>query len=80
MLKFDYRNIKSEIIGVDNGIDVENEFALYPNPVKEHLTIKCPGFYEFEIRCMMILHLVLLAIIVNYSLNTQTSTNSRARS
>ena len=38
MLKFDYRNIKSEIIGVDNGIDVEQEFETYKEKIEDIIT------------------------------------------
>ena len=31
MLKFDYRNVRAEIIGAENGLDVEKEFADHKN-------------------------------------------------
>src|SRR5574344_1459711 len=34
MIKFDYRNVKSSIIGAENGLDIENEFNSYKETIK----------------------------------------------
>lgn len=33
MLKFDYRNVKSEIVGIDNGLEIEHEFENYKGKI-----------------------------------------------
>lgn len=35
MIKLDYRNVKAEIIGSDNGLDIEAEFANYAQRISE---------------------------------------------
>ena len=35
MIKFDYRNADSSVIGTENGLDLANEFAQYKERISE---------------------------------------------